>query len=160
MLGCLPAIAQSLPSRTQRGISLALVDEKSCLVNQRGCDGAVMRKNFGRRLNQFGASFRERWRRMKVIHAAFEQSADGALSRGRSEERFRDEEAGSRMNDDCPPPQQPYPQQDIIREDGGTGSACPPPAFESPTQNVTVRIVRGIIDSGDATRVRTKSSRG
>lgn len=72
-------------------------------VNQRGCHGAVMRGNFGRRLDQFGASFRECWRMMMVMRAAFERSGDGARSRERSEERLRDEQAWLRMDGEgCP----------------------------------------------------------
>jgi hypothetical protein len=109
-------------------------------VDKRGCHGAVMRENFGRRLDEFGASFRECWRRMRVMHAAFEQSGNGSRSRERSEERLREEEAWSRMNDEgCPNgtqqpyprqdtgTQQPYPRQDTVREDGGTGPVVPAP---------------------------------
>lgn len=87
------------------------------LVNKRGCHGAVMRENFAHRLDQFGASFRECWRRMSVMHAAFEQSGDGARSRERSEERLRDEQAWSRMDDEgCPNGHEQIDlRQDIIR---------------------------------------------
>jgi len=78
-----------------------------------------MRQNFERHSSRFGASFRDCWRRMTVMHAAFEhaESGDGAGSRERSEERLRDEEAWSRMDDEgCPNGHQPpYPRPDIMR---------------------------------------------
>ena len=56
---------------------------------------------------------------MRVMHAAFEQaeSGDGAGSRERGEERLRDEEAWSRMDDEgCPNGRQPpYARQEIVR---------------------------------------------
>jgi hypothetical protein len=96
-------------------------------VNKRGCHGAVMRENFAHRLDQFGASFRECWRRMRVMHAAFEHSGDGARSRERSEERLRDEQAWSRMDDEgCPNgPPQPHPCQDIIKRGARLFPAMP-----------------------------------
>ena len=43
------------------------------------------------------------WRRMRVMDAAFEQSESGGGSQEPSAERLRDEQAGSRMNDEgCP----------------------------------------------------------
>jgi hypothetical protein len=60
-------------------------------VSKRDCHGAMMRpqpEGFNRR---FGAFFRQYWRRMRFINAAFAhtQSGDGAGSRARSEERLR-----------------------------------------------------------------------
>jgi hypothetical protein len=65
-----------------------------------GPNGAVMN-----RVSRFGTSFRECWRKMTLMNTAFEhsESGDGAASRERSEERLRDEEAWSRMdNEGCP----------------------------------------------------------
>jgi hypothetical protein len=45
----------------------------------------------------------ECWRRMKVMNAAFKHSESGSGSQEPSTERLRDEQAGSRMNDEgCP----------------------------------------------------------
>ena len=47
----------------------------------------------------------ECWQKMKIMNAEFEQSesGDGLRSRGAREERVRDEDAGSRMDDEgCP----------------------------------------------------------
>ena len=64
---------------------------------------------------------------MRVMNAAFAhtKSGDGAGSRAHSEERLRDEEAWSRMDDEgCPHDGglQPDPRQDIIREIKGSSS--------------------------------------
>lgn len=94
------------------------------LVSKRERQGAVMSppKGFYRR---FGTFFREYRRSMRVINAAFAhtQSSDGAGPRARSEERLRDEEAWSRIDDEgCPRDGrlQPDPRQDIIREFEGS----------------------------------------
>jgi hypothetical protein len=89
------------------------------LVNACGHDGPLMmRQKLARRPSRFSASFRECWRKMSVMHAAFEhaESGDGAGSRGHNEERLRDEEAWSRMDDEgCPNGlQPPYSRQDVI----------------------------------------------
>jgi hypothetical protein len=87
-------------------------------VRMRVWQSAVRRRHpeaFTRRLGTF---FLECWRRMKVMHASFEQSesGDGTGSRERSEERLRDEQAWSRMDDEgCPNGQQQlYSLQQII----------------------------------------------
>lgn len=74
-------------------------------VRMRVRQGVVMRRNPEAFTRRFGAFFLECWRRMKVMHAAFEQSesADGSRSRERSEERLRDEQDWSPMDDErCP----------------------------------------------------------
>lgn len=54
---------------------------------------------------RFVGLFRECWLRMKFMNAEFErfeeaETSDGIRSRGRNEERLRDELAWSRMDDD------------------------------------------------------------
>jgi hypothetical protein len=88
-------------------------------VRMRVWQGAVMRRQPEALTRRFGAFFLECWRRMRVMKAAFEQaeSGDGTRSRERSEERLRDEQAWSRMDDKgCPNGhQQLDSRQDIIR---------------------------------------------
>jgi hypothetical protein len=75
-------------------------------------------EGFNRRFSSF---FREYWRRMQVMNAAFAhtQAGDGSGSRARTEERLRDEDAWSLMDDEGYPhdgPRQLDPRRDIIRE--------------------------------------------
>jgi len=63
------------------------------------CQSAAVRGQTEGLVWRFGVFLRECWRRMMVMHAAFEQAGNGARSRERSEERLRDEEAWSRMDD-------------------------------------------------------------
>lgn len=60
---------------------------------------------------------------MMIMHTEFEQSGDGTRSRERSEERLRDEEAWSRMDDEgCPNGNQIDSRQDIIRIKSATAA--------------------------------------
>jgi hypothetical protein len=81
-------------------------------VSTSDCQSTGMRPQPAGFNRRFSAFFREYWRRIKVMNAAFAhaQSGDGAGSRARSEERLRDEEAWSRIdNEGCPhdSPRQP-----------------------------------------------------
>lgn len=84
-------------------------------VRMRVWQDAVTRRQPEPFTRRFGSFFRECWRRMRVMKAAFEQSesGDGTQSRERREERLRDEESWSRMDDEgCPNArQQPYTSQ-------------------------------------------------
>lgn len=94
-------------------------------VRMRGWQSAVKRRHPEAFARRFGAFFLECLRRMKVMHAAFEQSesGDGTRSRERSEERLRDEQAWSRMDDEgCPNGHQEYDSRQDIR----TGSEASP----------------------------------
>ena len=64
-------------------------------VKKQDCQDVVIRQRPGGLIRRFGAFVRECWRRMRVMEAASErlESSDGALSRERSEERLRDEQA-------------------------------------------------------------------
>lgn len=53
--------------------------------------------------HRLGAFWHECWRRMNIMRADSEPSGDGSLSRERTAERLRDEEAWSRMDDDGGP---------------------------------------------------------
>lgn len=54
-------------------------------------------------IRRFGAFLCECRRRMMIMQIEYEHSGDGTRSRERSEERLRDEEAWSRMDDEgCP----------------------------------------------------------
>lgn len=72
------------------------------LVAERDCEGAGMTQQPEGFRREFGSFFRERWRDMKVMHAAFQQaeSGAGARSRDRSAERLREKLAWSRMDDE------------------------------------------------------------
>lgn len=61
------------------------------------------------------------------LNADFERLGDDTRSGKRSEERLREEEAWSRMDDEgCPNgDQRPYPRQDIIRIRGAAAEARP-----------------------------------
>ena len=59
---------------------------------------------------------RECWQRMRRMKATFEQGGLSlAESHERREDRRRDEEAWSRMDDEGCPNEQPYPGRDAIR---------------------------------------------
>jgi hypothetical protein len=68
-------------------------------------------------IRRIGAFFGERWRRLSIMNAAFEQAelTDGARSRRRSAERLLDEQAWSRL-DACSRPVWPENNQN-----GGRG---------------------------------------
>lgn len=88
-------------------------------VRMRVWQSALKRRQPEAFTRRFGGFFLECWRAMRAMHAAFEQaeSADGTRSRGRSDERLRDEQAWSRMDDEgCHNGQQQNDsRQDIIR---------------------------------------------
>ena len=64
-------------------------------VRKRVCQDAAMRQPPGGLMCRLGAFVRECWRRMRIMEAVSDrlESSDGALSRERSEERLRDEQA-------------------------------------------------------------------
>jgi hypothetical protein len=67
------------------------------------CQSAAVRGQTEGFVWRFGAFLRECWRRMMIMHGQFEQAGDGARSRERGEERLREEQAWSRMDDEgCP----------------------------------------------------------
>jgi hypothetical protein len=76
-------------------LSQPLVQDASPPVRKRVIQDAVMRQRPGGLIRRFGAFVRECWRRMRIMEAVSDrlESSDGALSRERSEERLRDEQA-------------------------------------------------------------------
>lgn len=64
---------------------------------------------------RFAAFLRKIGWSMSVMKKNFEHAGDGSLSRERSADRLRDEEAWSRMDGEgCPNVQPPYPDRDPI----------------------------------------------
>ena len=87
----------TIPSYAQAEIIRPLVQSAFPSVKKQDCQDVVIRQRPGGLIRRFGAFVRECWRRMRVMEAASErlESSDGALSRERSEERLRDEQAWS-----------------------------------------------------------------
>jgi len=87
----------TIPSYPQAEIIRPLVQSAFPSVKKQDCQDVVIRQRPGGLIRRFGAFVLECWRRMRVMEAASErlESSDGALSRERSEERLRDEQAWS-----------------------------------------------------------------